>query len=148
VITAGGNVTATGFAPTTINVGAQRSAEDTLDAQLVARERAGWVAIEHKDLARLREIMAEEYHEIDMDGYRDKTAALKNIRNMKLSRYTMADVRVHRVATNVATIDYQGTLFGTFRGEPMSTSPFHYHVVYVNRAGVWHSVFAEEVVPR
>jgi hypothetical protein len=68
--------------------------------------------------------MAEEYHEVDVDAFRDERDALRSIRRMSLASCEMSDVTVRRVAKYVATITYQGTLHGTFDAKPMTPAPF------------------------
>ena len=116
---------------------------------MIAREREGWDAIVRKDFEGWGRTLAPEYHEIGPEGYHDRTLALRSIRGMLLARYTMADVTVASVTPDIAILMYRGTLFGTFLGKPMQTSPFVYRSVYVRRKGAWLCVFGEEtMVPR
>ncbi|HEY5086230.1 MAG TPA: nuclear transport factor 2 family protein [Gemmatimonadaceae bacterium] len=122
----------------------RRAPSDSMEAQVVAREREGWDAIVRKDFEAYGRTLAPEYHEIGPEGYHDRALALRSIRGMQLARYTMVNVKVARVAPDIAILTYRGTLFGTFLGKPMQTAPFSYHNIYVKRNAVWLSVFGEE----
>jgi len=66
----------------------------SLEAQIVGLERQSWEAVKNKDYTELGSLMTAGYHEIDMDGRRNKTAALDNARNLTLTNYSMSDVKL------------------------------------------------------
>ena len=138
----------------TLSLGAARSsllhsqtvAADSLTAQLLAREKAGLDAIRRQDWAAYAAILAPNYQEVGLEGYHTRVQALAAIRQMRLARYVIEDVRTTLVTKDVAVIMYRGTLIGTFGGAPMQSAPFRYHDVWLRDGSVWRIVFSEETV--
>lgn len=120
----------------------------SLEAQIVGLERQSWEAVKNKDYTELGSLMTAGYHEIDMDGRRNKTAALDNARNLTLTNYSMSDVKLSVLGKDAALLTYEVVFTGTFKGQPMPTQPFYYGVVYVRWHGKWLAAFAQETLSK
>lgn len=117
---------------------------DSLTPQLVAREKAELEALRRQDWTAYAAFLAPNYQEVGLEGYHTRSQALAAIKQMRLSRYMIADARTISVTKDVAVITYRGTLIGTFGGAPMQTAPFSYHDVWVRDGSEWRVVFSEE----
>jgi ketosteroid isomerase-like protein len=117
--------------------------QTALEAELRRLERDWDTAIVHKDIARLEQILGDDFVYIDSAGAVNPRAAL--IQGIKDSEATIepfetAEVMV-RIYGDTAILTGRFLQKATYKGQSFS-GQFRYTDVYVKRDGIWRAVSA------
>jgi RNA polymerase sigma factor (sigma-70 family) len=117
--------------------------EQLLDT-LLALEKRSWEASKRKDVARLREITAEDYVAILPEGSRltrDEMFALLPLCDIK--RYSLSDVRVLSLGPDAAVLLYQADSETVHWGKTWKEQT-QFSSTWVRREGEWRNVLLQE----
>jgi hypothetical protein len=96
------------------------------------------------DADTMKQLMAENHVGILNDGQRHTRAEqLKSLPDLKLTEYTMDNVKVSVPAAGVAIVTCDVTQRGTFKGKEMPTK-LTASSVWVQQGGKWQEVLYQE----
>ena len=119
------------------------------EAEIIAKEKAGWDAVKKKDWDAFGKILASDYIEVLDDGVHDKAASLTSIKDFELSDVTFADWKMLPVDKDAVILTYTATVKGaTFKGQPVPPGPYREAAAYVNRDGQWLAIYYQETLAR
>ena len=98
--------------------------------EIIGQERAGLEAWKSGDVAKLGATLTDDAVFVDADGILRKPELLKQLGDVKLTGYTMSDVRFVPVSPDIGVVSYTLTENGTRQGRSFSAK------VYVSSAWV------------
>ena len=106
---------------------------------LIAREEVRRDAWLNHDGEALRDLMADDYVEVNVLGRLSGEQILNDIfPYLEMKEYEMSDFRLARAGTGAAAITYHCRERVSLKGEPDITGDFHVSAVYTQRDGEWH----------
>jgi ketosteroid isomerase-like protein len=117
--------------PTTVD-------NDSLTAELYAREKAAWEIFLRKDKTAYAEGYAEDAIGFDLTGkLKDKSAAVDDINAADTwTGYEIRDFAAESIAPGVALVHYFATVAGIVAGQPFEVRMF-IGAIFVQRDGRW-----------
>jgi hypothetical protein len=121
--------------------------ENSLQQQIVAREREGLDALKTGDLERFGNLTAEEAVFVDTHGPAGKAQVLKNTAGFTLTDYTMEDVHFVPIAANTGLISYKITEKGVSHGKEFA-AVVYVSSVWAERREKWVCLFSQETAAR
>jgi hypothetical protein len=106
---------------------------------LIAREKVRRDAWLNNDAEALRDLLTDEYVEVNLLGRLSRDQILEDIfPYLEMKEYEMSDFRLARAGTGAAAITYHCRERWSFKGEPDATGDFHVSAVYTQVGGEWH----------
>ena len=127
---------------------AQQAPADTVSRQVINLEKLAWELAKKKDRGSLGKLLSEDYTEIIDDGVFDKAHLLAYLNDVTLTRYSLSDVKVKKLAPNVVLLVYQAAVAGEYKGSGFQADN-NVASLWMNRGGTWQNVlFQETPVPR
>jgi hypothetical protein len=118
-------------------------ASPSLEKTIRDNETASWELLKKKNYAAFGELLADNYVGIDNTGTTNRTDLLKSLADFHLLSYSMQDVKVMRVANDVALITYQVKLTGSYQGKELKR-PIYAASVWVRHGAKWLQAFNQE----
>ena len=126
-----------------------KSTAGPTEADLSAKEKAGWEAVKAKNWDAFGKLLATDYVEAMDDGVHDRAATLAAIKDLEISDYTLSDWKMLPIDKDAAIITYTANnVKGTYKGEAFPTGPYHEAAAYVNRNGEWVAIYYQETLSR
>jgi hypothetical protein len=125
--------------------GAQPKAPASLEAQLIARERASWVAWQKKDVAFWRRHLSADHVEIDgSGGPQDRNYVLKGVatRTCTVPRYKLGNFTFRRLGADAGMLVYKAEQEFVC-GDKRIPNTGWVTSMYARRAGRWENVLFE-----
>src|SRR5712691_11066196 len=116
------------------------------DAEIIAKEKAGWDAVKKKDWDAFGKTLASDYIEVLDDGVHDKAGTLTAIKNFDLTDVTFTDWKMLTIDKDAVIIIYSATVKATLKGQAVPPGPYREASVYVNRDGQWLNVYYQETL--
>lgn len=116
------------------------------EAEIIAKEKAGWDALMKKDWGAFEKMLASDYVEILDNGVHDKTAALANVKDLEISDATFTNWKMLPIDQDAVILTYSATVKGTFKGEAFPAGPYLEAAAYVNRNGEWLAIYFQETL--
>jgi hypothetical protein len=116
------------------------------EAEIIAKEKAGWDALKKKDWDAFEKMLASDYVEILDNGVHDKTAALANVKDLEISDATFTNWKMLPIDKDAVILTYSATVKGTFKGEAFPAGPYLEAAAYVNRNGEWLAIYFQETL--
>ena len=107
---------------------------------LTAREKALWNASQKKDIARLRQLLADEYVSVSDEGPLNKSEAIAYHHERNVTEYSLRSVRATLLGTNSVLLNYACSAKGDWHGAPFSHD-YTCSDIWMNRGGSWQSIF-------
>src|SRR5216684_951998 len=80
------------------------------EADIIAKEKAGWDAIKKKDWDAFGKTLASDYIEVLDDGVHDKAGTLAAIKNFDLTDITYSDWKMLTIDKDAVIIIYSATV--------------------------------------
>ena len=90
------------------------AADDSLEQQIVAKEREGLDALKAGDLTLFGNLTADDAVFVDSRGPAGKAQVMSNVAGFRITEYTMADVKYLRISRDSGLISYKITEKGGF----------------------------------
>jgi len=121
-------------------------ADKALAEELIARERASWVAWQGHDASFFAGFLADDHVELGTGGPTDKATVVAGVASgiCKVESYSVGDFRFTRLSADAAALIYRAEQ-KTKCGEAMVSSPVWATSVYALRDGRWQNVLYEQV---
>ncbi|RYF88440.1 MAG: hypothetical protein EOO03_08410 [Chitinophagaceae bacterium] len=112
--------------------------------QITNREIASWEFAKTKQLDKLREILAEDYQAFFGKLVMSKTEVLQSFQSSNITAYRLSNIRVKKVADDVAVIYYEALQDATDPEGDRWVPQIAASVTYVKRGNQWYSIFYHE----
>lgn len=97
-----------------------------------------------KDLDAMKKLMADDHLAILGSGQRQtKEEHLKSLADLKLTEYTMDDIKTTMPAKDMVIVTYKSTVKGAFKGVELPAKIMA-SSVWANRNGTWLEVLYQE----
>jgi ketosteroid isomerase-like protein len=116
---------------------------DVYRDQIIAHERAALDALKSGDVAAFAAVTTDDGIFVDAHGLATKPQAVKNVSDLRLTDYTMADVRFVPVSAEGGLVAYTLTESGTSQGKPFSARVY-VSSVWVHSGRDFVCVFSQE----
>lgn len=116
---------------------------DVYRDEIIAQERAGLDALKSGNLPAFADATSDDAIFVDPHGLAHKPEAVKNVADLRLTDYTMTDLRFVPVSAEGGVISYTLTEKGTSHGNEFSARAY-VSSVWVRSAGKWVCVFSQE----
>jgi hypothetical protein len=116
------------------------------EADIIAKEKAGWDLIKKKDWDGFAKTLAPEYIEVLDDGVHDRAQTLTAIKDFEMSDVTFDHWKMLSVNKDAVLITYTVTVKGKFKGEAIPEGPYREVSGYVNRNGEWLGIYYQETL--
>ena len=102
---------------TSVTFGQRRTPEDaTVEAQVIALEKAGWNAWKNKDVRWFHENMAEELVDVTSDGVFTKADVIKGLpTDCEVKSVSLDNFKFVMLSRDVALLNYTATQDGGLR---------------------------------
>jgi hypothetical protein len=114
------------------------------EADIIAKEKAGWDAFRKKDAETFGKLLAADYVEVTDMGVADKAAAIAGMKDFDVSDVTFADWKMMPVDKDAVIITYTATIKGSYKGKDLPPGPYREAAAYVNRNGEWVAIYYQE----
>lgn len=118
--------------------GQVRTSEDaTVEAQIIASEKAGWEAWKNKDAKWFQENMAEDLVDVTSDGVFTKADVIKGLpTDCEVKSVSLDNFKFVMLSNDVALLNYTATQDGVCLGKTLAPR-VRVTVNYVKRNGKW-----------
>jgi len=116
------------------------------EADIIAKEKAGWDAIKKKDWDAFGKTLASDYIEVLDDGVHDKAGTLAAIKDFDLTEVTFADWKMLTIDKDAVIIIYSATVKATLKVQAVPPGPYREASAYVNRDGQWLNIYYQETL--
>src|SRR5271156_1203385 len=120
-----------------------RDAKDSLQEQIVAKEREGLDALGSGNLELFGKLTAEEAVMVDAQGAATKAQVLKNVGEFKLTVYSMDDLKFVPVSETTGLISYKITEKGVSHGHEFMAKAY-VSSLWTKRGTQWVCLFSQE----
>ena len=121
--------------------------EDSLEQQIVSKEREGLEALKTGDLERFGNLTADEAVMVDAQGPATKAQVPKNVAEFRLTEYSMEDVRFLPVSKSTGLITYKITEKGVSHGKDFAAQAY-VSSLWTKRGTKWVCLFSQETAAR
>ncbi len=112
--------------------------------QITNREIASWEFAKTKQLDKMKEIMAEDYQAFFGKIIMNKSEVLQSFQNSNVNAYRLSNIRVKKVADDVAIIYYEALQDATDPEGDRWVPQIAASTTYVRRGNQWYSIFYHE----
>lgn len=133
---------------TTVNNNTESSTASELSkadvTQITNREIASWEFAKTKQLDKMKEIMAEDYQAFFGKIIMNKSEVLQSFQNSNVNAYRLSNIRVKKVADDVAIIYYEALQDATDPEGDRWVPQIAASTTYVRRGNQWYSIFYHE----
>ena len=120
------------------------SKESTVEAQIIALEKAGWAAWKNKDAKWFQENQTDDSLSVHADGVTDKAQGIKNLTACEVKSFSLDNFRFLPVDKNTALITFVGMQDAVCDGK-VQPPTVRASSLYVKRGGKWLNVFYTEI---
>jgi len=114
------------------------------EADIIAKEKAGWDAIKKKDWDALGKLLASDFIDVEDDGVFDKAGSVASLKDYDLSDVTYSDWKMLTIDKDAVILTYNVNTKGTNKGQAIPPGPYHAAAAYVNRDGEWLGVYYQQ----
>lgn len=119
----------------------------SLQQQVEASERRELDCLKSGDYATFADLLAEDAVFQDAHGSAGKAEVVKNTTEVRLTEYTMENVKFVAVSPNSGLITYKLTERGTSHGKSFAAT-VHVSALWAERGGRWVCLFSQETPAR
>src|SRR5438552_17226750 len=86
--------------------GEMKSTAAPSEADIIAKEKAGWDAIKKKDWAALGKMLASDFTDVEDDGVYDKTDSIASLKDLDLSDMTYSEWKLLTIDKDAVLLIY------------------------------------------
>jgi Domain of unknown function (DUF4440) len=131
-----------------LSVGHARPAtEDSLQTQIVAREREELDSLKTGDAQTFAGLLADEAVFVDSRGTAGKAEVVSHVTDFRLLEYSLEEVRFVPLSEKSGIIAYKLIQKGSSHGHEFTATAYA-SAVWVKREGKWVCVFSQETAAR
>jgi uncharacterized protein (TIGR02246 family) len=118
-----------------------------LEAELLAREKSGWLAWAKRDTTAMKDTMTEDAVQVvagaGVSKGRDKIIADVSSHNCQMKEFEFSDSNLRQLSPDVAILTYTATQDTTCDGQKLPAKVYS-TAVYVRQDGKWRSTSYQE----
>ena len=114
------------------------------EADIIAKEKAGWDAFKKKDADAFGKLLAADYLEVTDMGIIDRAAAISGMKDFELADVTFAEWKMTTIDKDAVLLTYTATIKGSYKGTAIPPDPCREASVYVKRNGEWVAIYYQE----
>ena len=119
-------------------------AGNSVEAQIIALEKAGWEAWKNKDARWFQANLTDDALSVHAEGVADKSQSIKDIGSCDVKSVSLDNFKFLMIDKDTALITFVGTQDAVCGGKTQPGS-VRASSVYVRRGGKWLNVFYTEV---
>ena len=93
------------------------------EADIIAKEKAGWDAIKKKDWDALGKLLASDFIDVEDDGVFDKAGSVASLKDYELSDVTYSDWKMLTIDKDAVILTYNVNTKGTNKGQAIPPGP-------------------------
>lgn len=116
---------------------------NSLQQQIVAAEREELETLKTGNVDRFAELIAEDAVFVDASGAADKAKIVKNVRDFRLTDYSMSDIRFVQLSETSGLIAYTITEKGVSHGREFAAQAY-ISALWTKQEGKWVCRFSQE----
>ena len=128
------------------NMTAAKPAAAPAEADIIAKEKGAWEAIQKKDYDGFGNMLASDYIEVTGEGVFDKAGIVAEVKDFSLTDVTFTDWKILPIDNDAVIITYNTTLKATYKGKDVPPGPYHSAGAWVNRDGKWVALFYQQTM--
>src|SRR5712691_1909565 len=128
--------------------GEMKSTAAPSEADIIAKEKAGWDAIKKKDFDALGKLLASDFIDVEDDGAYDKAGSIASLKDFDLTDITYSDWKMLTVDKDAVILTYNLNPKATNKGQAVPPGPYHAAAAYVNRDGQWLGIYYQQTRAR
>jgi hypothetical protein len=114
------------------------------DADAIAKEKAIWETIKHKDYAAFADMLAEDQTEVLSDGVHDKAASVSGVKDFEPSEAIFSDWKFLPIDKDGFLVAYTVAVKGKLKGKEFPPESAHCSSAWMRRNNKWLAVFHQE----
>ena len=118
------------------------------EADIIAKEKAGWDAIKKKDWDALGKLLASDFTDVEDDGVYDKAGSIASLKDFDLSDITYSDWKMLTIDKDAVILTYNLNPKATVKSQAIPPGPYHAAAAYVNRDGEWLGIYYQQTLAR
>ena len=118
------------------------------EADIIAKEKAGWDAIKKKDWDALGKLLAPDFIDVEDDGVYDKAGSIASLKDYNLAEVTFSDWKMLTIDKDAVILTYNLNPKGTNKGQTVPPGPYHAAAAYVNRNGEWVGIYYQQTLAK
>jgi hypothetical protein len=118
------------------------------EAEITAREKAGWDAIKKKDFAAFGKLLTSDFIDVEDDGVYDKAGSIASMKDYDLSDITFSDWKMLTIDKDAVILTYKLNLKATNKGQALPAGPYRAAAAYVNRDGQWLGIYFQQTLAK
>jgi len=126
---------------------ALRAPDDSLQQQIVAKEREELDALKSGDHEAFANLIADEAIFLDPRGHGTKAEVVEHTADFRLLDYAMENIKFVAVGRDSGVVAYKVTQKGSANGHEF-TSVVYASALWTRRAGKWVCLFSQETPAR
>jgi hypothetical protein len=131
-------------ATTNANKVAETTSPTMSDAEVIAKEKQAWEAVQKKDFEGFRNIMANDGIYVSHHGVLDPAGTIKETNELELTDLTFSDWKVLSLDKGVVVVTYTAHIQGKIEGQPLVATAVRGSTAWVNREGKWLAVYHQD----
>jgi Calcium/calmodulin dependent protein kinase II association domain len=108
------------------------------------REISSWEFAKTRQLDKLKELLADDYQAFFGKIIMNKTEVLQSYQRSRINNYRLSNIRVKKLADNVAVIYYEALQDATDPEGDRWVPQIGASTTYVKRANTWYAIFYHE----
>ncbi len=121
----------------------RKTGPSQLQAEIVAKERQELEALKNGRVQEFSDLMADEWMFVDSHGSAGKAEVVGHLSDLKLTEYSMADIKFVAVSPQSGVIAYKLTQKGRENGKDFADTVY-VSALWVKRSGKWVCLFTQE----
>lgn len=129
------------------SVEAGDSSANSLEVQIVSKEREGLDALKAGNVELFGNLTADDAVLVDAHGPASKAQVLKNVAGFRLTDYSMDDIRFVPLSATSGLIVYTISEKGVSHGKDFAVQA-HISSIWTERGGKWLCLFSQETGAR
>src|SRR2546423_2068735 len=128
------------------NMAETKSSAMPNEADIIAKEKAGWDTFRRKDADSFKKLLAPEYIGVNNSGPEDAAASIASMKDTEISDVTFADWKMTTIDKDAVLLTYTATVKATYKGKSLPSGPYYEASAYVSRNGEWLDIYYQETL--
>jgi ketosteroid isomerase-like protein len=129
------------------SIKSEGASDNSLEQQIVAKEREGLDALKVGDVDRFGNLTADDAVLVDAHGPATKAEVIKNVAGFRLTDYTMDDIRFVPLSATSGLIAYKIIEKGVSHEREFAVQAY-VSSIWAERGGKWLCLFSQETPAR
>ncbi len=130
------------------NKAAESKSTAASEAEITAKEKAGWDAIKKKDFDAWGKLLTSDFIDVEDDGVYDKAGGIASLKDYDLSDVTLSDWKMLTIDKDAVILTYNFNLKATNKGQTVPPGPYRAAAAYVNRDGQWLGIYYQQTLAK